>query len=131
MRRSSAQTQEAEHQGYTFAGDLFRLGWCSWAQGESILPSGPLSSPAVLGEPGADRELLAAMRARLGDDRVLFSRDGFNRVIYLRVDRNADKPEIRVRAAHYQKFEFCRPCSIQSEGLQWHLSLDDEPAFSE
>jgi DNA repair photolyase len=31
-------------------------------------------------KPGAERELLAAMRARLGDDRVLFSRDGFNAV---------------------------------------------------
>jgi DNA repair photolyase len=30
--------------------------------------------------PGAERELLAAMRARFGDDRVLFSRDGFNAV---------------------------------------------------
>jgi hypothetical protein len=31
-------------------------------------------------KPGAERELLDAMRARLGDDRVLFSRDGFNAV---------------------------------------------------
>lgn len=31
-------------------------------------------------EPGAERELLAAMRARLGDDRVLFSQSGFNAV---------------------------------------------------
>ncbi|MGH7934696.1 MAG: radical SAM protein [Candidatus Binataceae bacterium] len=30
--------------------------------------------------PGAENELLAAMRARLGDSRVLFSRDGFNAV---------------------------------------------------
>jgi DNA repair photolyase len=30
--------------------------------------------------PGAENELLAAMRSRLGDDRVLFSRDGFNAV---------------------------------------------------
>jgi DNA repair photolyase len=30
--------------------------------------------------PGAELDLLAAMRARLGDDRVLFSRDGFNAV---------------------------------------------------
>jgi hypothetical protein len=29
-------------------------------------------------KPGAELELLAAMRARLGDDRVLFSRYGFN-----------------------------------------------------
>jgi DNA repair photolyase len=39
-----------------------RLGYADWFQ------------------PGAERELLAAMRARLGDDRVLFSRDGFNAV---------------------------------------------------
>ena len=31
-------------------------------------------------EPGAERGLLAAMRARLGNDRVLFSRSGFNAV---------------------------------------------------
>lgn len=30
--------------------------------------------------PGVEEELLAAMRSRLGDDRVLFSRDGFNAV---------------------------------------------------
>ncbi|HEY6395764.1 MAG TPA: radical SAM protein [Candidatus Binataceae bacterium] len=30
--------------------------------------------------PGAERELLAAMRSRLGNDRVLFSREGFNAV---------------------------------------------------
>ena len=30
--------------------------------------------------PGAEQELLAAMRARLGSERVLFSRDGFNAV---------------------------------------------------
>jgi hypothetical protein len=29
-------------------------------------------------KPGAERELLAAMRAQLSDDRVLFSRDGLN-----------------------------------------------------
>jgi hypothetical protein len=42
-------------------------------------------------KPGAECELLAAMRARLGDDLVLFSRDGFNAVIFLRGNRNADK----------------------------------------
>jgi DNA repair photolyase len=31
-------------------------------------------------EPGAERELMAAMRARLGEGRVLFSREGFNAV---------------------------------------------------
>jgi hypothetical protein len=31
-------------------------------------------------KPGAERELLAEMHARLGDDRVLFTRDGFNAV---------------------------------------------------
>jgi len=31
-------------------------------------------------KPGAEHELLTAMRVRLGDDRVLFSRDGFNAV---------------------------------------------------
>jgi DNA repair photolyase len=31
-------------------------------------------------KPGAERQLLAAMRARLGADRVLFSRDGFSAV---------------------------------------------------
>jgi len=31
-------------------------------------------------KPGAERDLLAAMRARLGNDRVLCSRDGFNAV---------------------------------------------------
>jgi hypothetical protein len=30
--------------------------------------------------PGAERELMAAMRARLGEERVLFSREGFNAV---------------------------------------------------
>jgi DNA repair photolyase len=30
--------------------------------------------------PGAEKELLAAMRSRLGDDHVLFSREGFNAV---------------------------------------------------
>jgi hypothetical protein len=30
--------------------------------------------------PGAECELMAAMRARLGEQRVLFSRDGFNAV---------------------------------------------------
>lgn len=30
--------------------------------------------------PGAENELLAALRSRLGDDRVLFSREGFNAV---------------------------------------------------
>jgi hypothetical protein len=30
--------------------------------------------------PGAERELIAAMRSRLGAERVLFSRDGFNAV---------------------------------------------------
>ena len=30
--------------------------------------------------PGAEQELLQVMRARLGDNRVLFSRDGFNAV---------------------------------------------------
>jgi len=44
-------------------GELYqRLGYADWFK------------------PGAERELLAAMRARLGDDRVLFSRDGFNAV---------------------------------------------------
>jgi DNA repair photolyase len=44
-------------------GELYeRLGYADWFR------------------PGAERELLAAMRARLGDDRVLFSRDGFNAV---------------------------------------------------
>ena len=44
-------------------GELYeRLGYADWFQ------------------PGAERELLAAMRARFGDDRVLFSRDGFNAV---------------------------------------------------
>jgi DNA repair photolyase len=44
-------------------GELYeRLGYADWFK------------------PGAERELLAAMRARLGDDRVLFSRDGFNDV---------------------------------------------------
>jgi hypothetical protein len=31
-------------------------------------------------KPGAEREHMAAMRARLGDDRVRFSRDGFSAV---------------------------------------------------
>jgi hypothetical protein len=31
-------------------------------------------------KPGAERELLSAMRTRLGEGRVLFSRDGFNAV---------------------------------------------------
>jgi hypothetical protein len=44
-------------------GELYeRLGYADWFK------------------PGAERELLAAMCARLGDDRVLFSRDGFNAV---------------------------------------------------
>jgi hypothetical protein len=44
-------------------GELYeRLGYADWFK------------------PGAERELLAAMRARLSDDRVLFSRDGFNAV---------------------------------------------------
>ena len=44
-------------------GELYeRLGYADWFK------------------PGAERELLAAMRARLGDDRVLFSRAGFNAV---------------------------------------------------
>jgi hypothetical protein len=44
-------------------GELYeRLGYADWFK------------------PGAERELLAAMRTRLGDDRVLFSRDGFNAV---------------------------------------------------
>ena len=44
-------------------GELYeRLGYADWFK------------------PGAERELLAAMRSRLGDDRVLFSRDGFNAV---------------------------------------------------
>ena len=44
-------------------GELYeRLGYADWFK------------------PGAERELLAAMRARLGDDRVLHSRDGFNTV---------------------------------------------------
>jgi DNA repair photolyase len=44
-------------------GELYeRLGYADWFK------------------PGAERELLAAMRARLGDERVLFSRDGFNAV---------------------------------------------------
>jgi DNA repair photolyase len=44
-------------------GELYdRLGYADWFK------------------PGAERELLAAMRARLGDDRVLLSRDGFNAV---------------------------------------------------
>ncbi|MGA8059865.1 MAG: hypothetical protein WB999_16575, partial [Candidatus Binataceae bacterium] len=30
--------------------------------------------------PGAERELMAAMRARMGEERVLFSREGFNAV---------------------------------------------------
>jgi hypothetical protein len=30
--------------------------------------------------PGAEKELLAAMQARLGSERVLFSRDGFNAI---------------------------------------------------
>jgi hypothetical protein len=30
--------------------------------------------------PGAERELMVAMRARLGAERVLFSRTGFNAV---------------------------------------------------
>ncbi|MGH7988395.1 MAG: radical SAM protein [Candidatus Acidiferrales bacterium] len=44
-------------------GELYqRLGYQGWFQ------------------PGAERELMAAMRARLGPDRVLFSREGFNAV---------------------------------------------------
>ena len=44
-------------------GELYeRLGYAGWFR------------------PGAERELLAAMRARLGADRVGFSRDGFNAV---------------------------------------------------
>jgi DNA repair photolyase len=44
-------------------GELYeRLGYADWFK------------------PGAERELSAAMRARLGDDRVLFSRAGFNAV---------------------------------------------------
>jgi hypothetical protein len=44
-------------------GELYeRLGYANWFK------------------PGAERVLLAAMRARLGDHRVLSSRDGFNAV---------------------------------------------------
>jgi DNA repair photolyase len=44
-------------------GELYeRLGYAQWFQ------------------PGAERDLLAAMRARLGDNRVLFSRSGFTAV---------------------------------------------------
>jgi hypothetical protein len=44
-------------------GELYeRLGYRGWFQ------------------PGAEQELLAVMRARLGRDRVLFSREGFNSV---------------------------------------------------
>jgi hypothetical protein len=44
-------------------GELYdRLGYTGWFQ------------------PGAERELLAAMRSRLGAERVLFSRAGFNAV---------------------------------------------------
>ena len=44
-------------------GELYdRLGYADWFK------------------PGTERELLAAMRARFGDDRVLFSRDGFKAV---------------------------------------------------
>ena len=44
-------------------GDLYqRLGYADWFK------------------PGVERELMAAMRARLGDRRVLFSREGFNAI---------------------------------------------------
>jgi hypothetical protein len=44
-------------------GELYgRLGYAGWFK------------------PGAERELLAALRSRMGHDRVLFSRSGFNAV---------------------------------------------------
>jgi hypothetical protein len=61
MRTSTATAQRTARA--LGIGELYeRLGYADWFK------------------PGEKRELLAAMRARLGDDRVLFSREGFNAV---------------------------------------------------